>query len=376
MLKSISIKNFKNLKIDLELSPGINLIIGPNGKGKTNFIESVFMLSNGYSYRMKNEGNAINWNYKDEITGIRFFKIEGVVETPLGIVNKLEYSVADAANSEGIRKALKVDGVRKSTSSFANYLVTILFSPITLDLITGTPVLRRQDIDQFIVELEEDFFDLKEEYRKVIRNRNKLLVQIQNNPSQTKQLNFWNEKVIELGSEIIFRRKEIINDLNPFIRDAGENLINGDKCALEIEYLSKFLASVNDRKDEIKDNLAQKIEQNLRKEIIIGQSLYGPHREDYSVKLEDKNLRETGSRGQQRMAAFIIKLGEWEFIKRKKSVKSVFLLDDLFSELDKKHRENVANLLGDVDTQIILTALSEDDLHGYLKNGDIRKLEL
>lgn len=360
VLRSLKLTNFRNLGGEFALSNGVNVIIGLNGVGKTNFLEAVGLLSYGKSFRTNHELFTIKNNLSDS-SNLIFNRLEGHIFDSLGgeIVREVIIEQTINTNGNGCRKALKIDGNKTPLLKFVKNFYTIIFSPNTIDLVISSPSLRRRDLDDFLSVYDERYLNEISEYRKIIRNRNKVLERFAENKANKQEIVFWNKRLIDLGAKIIFKRVEFFEEVNPLILKLAKELFNFDIDGLFVEYISKFTATKV--LEDIQESFRLKINQNLNKEIYAGTTLYGPQREDFKFMLNGKELKEFGSRGQQRLSAFLYKIAQWKVLKDKMNIIPMLLLDDLFSELDKKVVGKICKFLSSIDGQIIITSTSKRD---------------
>ncbi len=368
-LHTIKLKNFRNLDGEYDLSNYINLIIGENGLGKTNFLEAVGYLSFGKSFRTSHEPFVIK-NYKKDEKDFDFCRLEGHLINSLGgdVIREVFLKKTINFSGNGCRKTLKIDGNRKSVNNFYDDFFAVIFSPTTINLVINSPSVRRGDLDDFISMYDGEYLNDIIEYRKIIRNRNKLLYKCFEDRSRVSELGFWNKKMYELGSRIIYKRLEVIKQLNPLLLKISKKLYNLDVKKLSIKYITKFKGDGSIK--SIYKSLKDKVENNLKKEIYAGSTLYGPQREDFEFMLNSRNLKESGSRGQQRLGAFLYKIVQWNILKRENGVTPVLLLDDLFSELDYKVIDNICKFLENLNSQIIVTSTSIDGItKSLIKKG-------
>jgi len=338
-LKNISIKNFKNLDCHIEFSDKINLIIAPNGSGKTNLLETIYLLGHGSSFRNYPEVNLINFQNN-------FAKINGETDS-----NKLEILISRFG--ENSQKYLKINEKIRKNSTFTKYLNSILFSPNTIDLVDGTPDIRRKDLDDFISTFDIVYSKKIGIYKKVIKNRNKILLKLKNSMGSLEELDFWNDKLITLGGQLVSSRLTFLSSIRKYLDTTAKMLLEKKESTLKINYYSKI---IYDDKEPSKA-LKKKILSNLDKEIMAEASLYGPHRDDIEFIIDEKNLKLTGSRAQQRLAVLIYKIASWKYLENILQIRPLFLLDDVMSELDNIHRHNLENyLLHKLHTQVLITS--------------------
>lgn len=355
IIQNLELKNFKNLNGRFELSPAINIVYGRNGLGKTNFIESIFYLGRAYSFRHTNERGLINWDTKEYFTKVAV-EFENTKDKSK---NKLEYIISDDIGI--LRKKLLVDGVKKPKADFSFRLPLILFLPQHVDIISGSPEMRRREIDDFISMVSPEFKKTDLEFRKILRNRNKLLKMIQKKEASQSELEYWDMGLIETGSKIIFNRTKVLDELVPKVSKLAEELFDEQLKELEYKYISKVYDKKYNTLKEIQDSFEKKINTGRYKELGAGMTLYGPQRDDINFSSNGIDIHEFGSRGQQRIVSLIFKLAMWYFYKEKFKVSPILLLDDVMSELDAGHGANLEEILKSLKTQIIVSSASEYD---------------
>jgi len=358
VISNIKLQNYKNLSLELNFTNGRNIIVGKNGRGKTNLLESIFTITNGFSFKSQEDENVINWSFSNDFKIDPFYSINAEFKFKKvpkeSEETKEQRSIFFQKKNMG-RKLFKINDKPKSSSSFNKQISALLFAPQSIDLISGSPSLRRNELDDFLSVYKDSFVKVLDEYRQVVRSRNKLL---QINPSDiSKQIGFWNEKASELGSIIMSERIKVLEEIQKEASIIAKDTYHFGDNSFDLQYFNKYIEPNNfPTKKEIYDLLLDKLTNNLYKEIAVGTTLYGPHRDDVIVKLNDHNLRESGSRGQQRLASFIIKVSEYSKLKSI-GKEAILLIDDLPSELDYEHIANAEKLLLKMDCQIIASVV-------------------
>jgi DNA replication and repair protein RecF len=328
ILRSLKLENFRSYtNYNITFEP-VTVFVGPNGIGKTNLIEAIYMLSTGKSYRAKNDQDTIKWN-----------------KNYLRIVGKTSDKTLELfINSDPKQKNAKINDVKKRTVDLLGELKTTMFSPESVDIVIGAPKERRRFLDLILGQLDKEYLYDLIELQKVIKNRNSLLFGIKIKKSNPIELNFWNSKLIKLSNQIIAKRirliKYINSVINGFYKEIGGNFNN-----LQIKYVS----SINDL-ERFDDILAV----NEDREIYQGLTLFGPHRDNLEFILDGKNVTSFASRGEIRSVVFSLKMSELNFLKENKS-KPILLLDDIFSELDKSRRHKLGEIISNQSTIITTT---------------------
>lgn len=328
-IKKINLSNFRNFKEkDFEFSDNITVVVGPNASGKTNLLESIFLISTGKSLRAKVEEEMIN--YEEEIARVKGLIIEKEDGKPSGndlevVLTRGEITVgASAERTEKVaRKRLLLNGAGKRLVDFAGTFKTVLFGPWDMDIVTESPSLRRRFLDTVISQVDKEYRRASLSYDKGLRQRNRLLLRIREEGLSKSQLGFWDKLLIRNGDYISKKREEFINFSNT------ESTLNDKRFRLEY-----------DRSAISEGRLAQ----YANEEVAAATTLVGPHRDDFCFFVEDEgkdNLRDLakyGSRGEQRMGVLWLKLREFSFVEENSGERPTLLLDDIFSELDHHHR--------------------------------------
>lgn len=348
-LKHLSLQNFRSYsKSDFNFSKDTTLIVGPNTSGKTNFMEAVFFLSFGKSFRTDKDEQVIRFG--EEVAHV-LGSLDG---------KKLEVVIASGVATGGVnKKKYMVNGVNKRRLDFVGNLIVVLFSPLDLDMIVGSPILRRNFLNSVLEAVDVDYRIAYLEFTKALRQRNALLERVrETGVRDEKQFEYWDNILIKSGQVVAQKRQELIEFINKSQKDIFDFVMFYDKSVIS------------------KERLLQYKEQELG----AGVTLVGPHRDDFSVHMFDNSLQTThdvkffGSRGQQRLVVLQLKLLELEFIGQKRGERPILLLDDIFSELDTNHINLVLDIINKQQT-IITTTHKEFIPKKVLNKVEIIELE-
>ena len=379
MINKIQLSKFRNfIAKTVNFDEGITVIVGPNASGKTNILESLFLLSSGKSFHARLEEEMIDYasdiaRVKCQIANALSAQAGKLQNTNLEVVlTRGEIEIAKNKFEKTPRKRLLVNGVGKRLLDFAGNFKVVLFGPWDLELVTESPSVRRKFMDTVLSQVDRDYRRASLSYDKGLRQRNKLLWQIRENFSNYSQttgrarLLFWDRLLIKNGDTISKKRQEFIEFVNQTKDFSGQNF--------SLEYDKSAISEA-------------RLEQYAYEEVAAATTLVGPHRDDIILKIKDqksktrlpdeqvktkeRELARYGSRGEQRMGVLWLKLAELAFIEKTTGEKPTLLLDDIFSELDHEHRDIVMKIAKGQQT-IISTA----DPH-YVKDfGKIKKIEL
>jgi len=332
-ITKVRLSGFRNFREKLlEFFDGTSVIVGPNAAGKTNILEGLFVLSTGKSFRARIEEEMVN--YRRQITRVKG-RIKGQAITDLEAV--LTRGLIDIGNSRPekiARKKLLVNGVSKRLVDFAGNFKVALFGPWDLELVTESPSVRRKFLDTILSQVDREYRRASLSYEKGLRQRNRLLLRIREEGLSRSQLLFWDRLLIKNGDYISAQREEFIEFIN--------STPGLDNQTFKLTYDKSPISEA-------------RIEQYAEEEIAAATTLVGPHRDDFMFKLEGRDLARFGSRGEQRMSILWLKIAELAFIQEKTGERPTLLLDDIFSELDHKHRKIVIKVSQKQQT-IITTA--------------------
>lgn len=347
-ISRIDIRHFRNVHLHCEPHEQTNFIIGRNGKGKSNFIDCLNIIASGKSFKKSANQDNITWEQLAD-----FAKISCHVNYA-DDTNELSCVISN--QPERVTSNYFLNNKKTLRKNVVGKLKCVLFTPQTLDLVIGTPSLRRDELDQFLCVLDNNNEITISEYSKVVRNRNKVLQRLAKGMGQKEELYYWTEKLLENAELVINLRLEVIDRLLPVLDSLSEKIFNSQVAGLNFSYASKL----PDQNGKVyREALAIKIKENIDKEIITGRSLYGPHRDDLDFLLGQESIQLIGSRGQQRLAAIVFKLAQWHLLFELFGEKPVLLLDDVFSELDYTNRAILFNIVHDLGAQYFLTLVDQ-----------------
>lgn len=370
ILKQITLSNFRNYAFrKVVFSPQTTLIVGPNAVGKTNILEAIYLLSRGENMRASLGEELVEFSkewgrveglldaedveklVEDAEIGVDFSVSEEVAELE-GKGEHLEIFIGKNGNGS-YKKVFKVNGVEKKQEDFQFQFRVVLFSPQSLRLILGSPSRRRAYLNCVLSSVDFSYYHKQKEYKDIIRNRNKVLWKINEFGTPRRELHYWDKKLFTFGQAITEERRVLVEDLNQRL----ENL----DWKIRLEYEPSFL-----EKDLYRERVEEEIERTT--------TLWGPHRDDFHF-VEDgtnadsgddsrgSNMRDLavfgsrgeprksrdlsiyGSRGEQREAVFALCLAELEVVSERVGERPIFILDDVFSELDKEHRKKILEVL-------------------------------
>lgn len=314
MVSDIHVQHFRSYEdASFEFGEGVNIIVGPNGSGKTNLLEAILVLARGGSYRVSDADLlrfGADWARLDAHTG-----------------NGGERTVK-LQNQGTVKKTYQLDGKAYTRLPQQKHLPVVLFEPNHLFVLQGPPEGRRNYLDDILEQTTPGYTSFRKNYRRVLAQRNALL----KHPNTKNQDFFpWNLRLSELGAVIHRTRRAFIDELNEAITGLYHELA-GEKTSLTLTY-SSHLAPV-----EYETKLLRALEDNFDKDIARGFTTYGPHREDMQVLFDGNPAELVASRGEIRSATLALKILELQKLQTTTNQTPLLLLDDVFSELDGARR--------------------------------------
>ena len=365
-LKELKIKNFRNYsEANLLLSPNINIFIGDNGVGKTNILEAIYVLSLTKSARFGTDNDLIK-------LGENYLSIEGLVDYD---DYTKEYKIEiDKFSKRVFRNNIQI----KKISEYLSEFCITSFLPNDIEIIKGSPSLRRNALNISIGVLYNQYLDYVNEYNRLLKIRNEYLKRLSiNGYSDTKYLDVINSKMIDLSLKIYKFRFNYLDEVNNILPSIYKKLTGIN----DIHIVYECSLGIKEYDEEvIKETMLKKYKSNFYKEIQQGMTLVGLHRDDLLFLIKDNDAKIFASQGQQRLIVIAYKIAELLVFKKIKKEYPVLLLDDVFSEIDIKKRNNIVKYLKN-DIQVIITTTDLEDIESDLvenakifkiKNGEIK----
>jgi DNA replication and repair protein RecF len=332
MITDLRLQHLRSYKdSSFELSPGVNIIVGPNASGKTNLLEAILVLARGSSYRVKDTEliqfdqpwARIDANTKN--TGLRTVKL---------------------FSDEIPNKIYELEGKTYKRLSLVQSLPVVLFEPNHLQLLSGGPERRRDYLDDLLEQTTAGYGTTRRQYRRALAQRNALLKQ----PSASKATAIfpWNIRLSQLAGQIVRARSDLTEQINKDITKLYKEL-SKTKTKVRIEYQHRWAP------EHYETRLLKELETSLETDIQRGFTSAGPHREDLAVLFDEHPAQETASRGEARTTILALKIIELKIIEATRDATPLLLLDDVFSELDGKRRHALTDYLAPYQTFITTT---------------------
>ncbi len=395
IVKQLILENFRNYaSCDMTPDPGLNILYGNNGQGKTNIIEAIYMCSCARSHRTAKDAELIkqgedyyslDLRYQSSFNGLR----DDDYEEQIGIQYRRLPTIANS--TKRYERILRKDYMQlERVADFVGIFHAVMFAPEDLDLVKGGPAVRRRFLDLLISQISPAYFRNLQIFAKLLKQRNALLKQIrdagpQQRQSSLQQLQIWDEQYALVSAALIKERLRIIDRLAYWANEIHKE-ISGGLEDLTFSYKTVPNSEIRDEACTIQETLYQRLQRLKEDDILRGNTSTGPHRDDFTIDINGMSLKSFGSQGQQRTAVLAIKMAELEIIRYSTKEVPVLLLDDVMSELDIKRRERLLNSLQDV--QIFVTCTDPDQLdknyfdaekqnnarYFYVENGSLRQV--
>ncbi len=347
-LKKLELKNYRNYShVNLNFDKNTILILGNNGNGKTNLLESIYYLSTGRSHRTYGQDEIINWesNYsviKALISSEKNDEPDRFIEIELQKGNDIK---------------IKVDKIsRRKKSDFTSILPSVIFSPDDLKIVKAGPMDRRSFLDSVLEKVDPLYYRQRLQYQKILTQRSSLIKSFNRKADAvgSSTLEVWDDNIVKYGADIIKKRYNLLTEFTSEFKSYVSDFFKG----IKVDLFYVFSWDRGDSPDDFidcpdagscrKESLMEgdfksifylKLRESLEKDLQYKTTTVGPHRDDFVILLDGKNIRFFGSQGQQRIASISLKLCELDILRKKIKKDPVLLLDDVFSELDIERKK-------------------------------------
>lgn len=372
-VRKLTLQQFRNYEsCSLEFCPGVNVITGENGQGKTTLLEAIFLCTCARSHKTSKDKELIHYDtseYKVELEFVANPSLNDFSETL-----EIGYYEAIAGYAERSRntRIIKYNGVKLDrVAEMMGLFNAVIFAPEDIMLIKEGPQGRRRFLDLLISQVNRHYFSSLQLYGSVLLQRNRLLKLMKERGGAgqdehlARQLSVWNEQLITHASEIILQRLKYAAMLAKHAANFHNKISSGsENMLLRYETLSGLTAESS--LEDIANRYGEILLRHESEDIFRGSTSVGPHRDDISLKMDGKSLRSFGSQGQQRTAVLSLKLAELELLKEFTGQTPVLLLDDVLPELDENRRLSLVNSLK--DAQVFITCTDIDEVHEKLRS--------
>ena len=352
ILTDLKLRNFRNYDdLDLTFNKKINIFIGNNAQGKTNILESIYVLSLTKSHRTNKDLYLIKQNSL-------FTKIIGTIQED---DRNTKYEVL--INENGKRVSIN-DKPLKKVSEYLSKINAIMFCPDDLEIIKGSPQERRSFFNISISGFNNNYVRYLNEYNKILKTRNEYLKNYE--IINKEYLDVLTNKLIDLNIYIYNERKKYAETINKYLKDIYKDITGKENIILKYD---SFMD--NDDRNELEDKFNMVYNNELFQKV----TLLGVHKDDFSIFIDDVKINNYGSQGQHRIAVLCLKLAEIKIYEEEYNKKPILLLDDIFSELDSTKKTNIIKFIKN-DLQVFITSTDLNNIDKkIIKEADIYKID-
>ena len=347
-LSHLSLTNFRNfLQLELDLPEGVVVLFGGNAQGKTSLLEAVYLLAIARSFRAENEHELVNWSAATtEGTALVAGTIEKRHER---LAVRIGYHCVHL-NASGdrssdkpfrVRREIRVSRVKRTAAELVGLANAVLFSADDIQVVQGPPSLRRRFLDILLSQVDPSYLRTLQRYQRVLQHRNRLLRMLQEHRAEEHELDFWDEELAKEGSWLGVTRSEAMRRLAEISRDRHSELTGGGE-ELVLDYRPSVpQQGTRDDGEAAKERMLEALESSRQKEMAMGSTVAGPHRDDFRLTVNGADMRAYASRGQARTAALSLRLAEAAYLAASREEEPILLLDDVLSEMDAPRRSHV-----------------------------------
>lgn len=345
-LDHLSLHDYRNYRdVDVDFSPQVNILIGANAQGKTNLLEAVYVLALARSHRTNNDHELIHF-------GSDFARIRGDVSRETGPM-QLELIISTQGKRARVNRL-----EQPKLSQYLGQFNVVLFAPEDLTIVKGSPANRRRFIDMEFGQMSPKYLYNLSQYRTLLKQRNAYLKQLKYHQAKDMVfLSVLSDQLAAFGAEIITTRERLLHQMADFAA-AIHRGITTDKEKLTFSYQSQVAEAARASDETAYKALGDLYKKRRDQELEQGTTLVGPHRDDVAFIVNDKNVANFGSQGQQRTTALAVKLAEIDLMKAQTGEYPVLLLDDVLSELDDTRQTHLLKAIQNkVQTFLTTTSL-------------------
>lgn len=367
-LKRLTLVNFRNYtRLEIAFDRPLTVLQGDNAQGKSNLLEAIYILATSKSPRAGSDRDLLNWFAESDIQP--YARIDAEVERGQR-AERIEITVLKTnggANGPSVRKQIRINGVNRRALDLLGHLNAVLFMPQDVELVDGSPSVRRRYLDIMLCQINPRYCRALSEYSHAVVQRSHLLRRLRERPGDPAQLAYWDEMLTTRGAEVMAWRRRAIVALDQRASATHRELTDGSEL-LRLKYqpslpipealqqpLGLELAITPEETAEIRALFAERLARLRPAELHQGACLVGPHRDDLRFLVNGRDLQTFGSRGQQRTAALSLKMAETRLMHAETGEPPVLLLDDVLSELDAKRRECLLEAVNGVEQTILTT---------------------
>ena len=369
-LSHLSLTNFRNFpQLELDLPPGVVIIYGRNAQGKTTLLEAMYLLAIARSSRAEKDIELINWDAveeaQDAIVAGTVDRQDERLRVHIGYRTvPPPPSSSPRSDRPKVLKEIRVSRVRRTASELVGLVNAVLFTADDIQLVSGPPSLRRRYLDILLSQTQPVYLRSLQRYQRVVQQRNRLLRALQEHRAEEKELAFWDTELVQVGAGIVETRHRAMAALSTLCAERHRDLVDGGE-ELAVEYRPNVPMEIGSPTVEDAElALASAVEASTRKDIAVGSTTVGPHRDDFRMSLGPVDMGTYASRGQARTVALALRLAEAAFLDSARGEAPIILLDDVLSELDAARRSRVLERV--TKYQQVIVTMTEPPTEGMM----------
>jgi len=389
-LLHLSLTNFRNYtRLELPMPDGPILLHGANAQGKTSLLEAIYYLATGRSPWTSSDRELLNWRTEGE--SMPYSRVCADVQNirqRRDTITRIEITlVRDAVDTTRFRKEIKVNGLKKRALDLLGEVNVVLFLPQDLALVEGSPTDRRRYLNITLAQTDPQYAAALINLDKSLTQRNALLRRLSPRGSDSGELVYWDDQIVNSGSVIMAGRQRLLRELEGLAQSVHRELTGG-KETLELHYLPSFTPTAKAdgqlsfdvpgldlhrqlAPSEIAPQFQEALRANRREELSRGVTLIGPQRDEMRFSVNGRDLGRYGSRGQARTAVLAIKLAEMRWMQRTTQEWPVLLLDEFIAELDAERRSYLLDHIDGANQSILTTTEPDIFTRGFLSKAAV-----
>ena len=326
---NLSLTNFRSYRrLELPLGDGLTVVVGDNAQGKSNLLEALYLLAIGKSYRASTERDLVSW----EAAQVQGYAIAAA--TLAGEQGQTELRIGlDCMDGARAQKRVRINGIPKRASDLVGVMSAVLFSPEDIELVFGPPSARRRYLDVLLAQVSRRYVQTLSRFQRVLLQRNALLRAMRDGRASESELTFWDDSLASEGSVVMAERWRSMESLSDLIGSAFARLSGGGNLAVA------YAATAPPTEDgDSAAGIVNALRASRSRERALGMTMVGPHRDDLRLTLDGVEAARHASRGQARLIALAMRLGEARLLAERRGEPPLLLLDDVLSELDRRRR--------------------------------------
>jgi DNA replication and repair protein RecF len=365
MVSVVRVQNFRNHRESrLEFGSGLNALLGDNGEGKTNILEAISYLSLTKSFYASTDGTVVR-------LGEDGFEVEGWIVSNGGT----EHHIRVTFRRDGGTKEYEVNGSRpERLSSVIGRFPIVILSPENGPITFGAPAERRKFMDLLLSQISPAYLETLFEYRRVVRQRNKVLLDARPRGSVSETLlEPWDEGLARHGSALVERRWRFVQEFLPYMKGSYRDLVGAKQEVPAVSYESAYRTGDSELpKEAIAENILDLLRRYRGEEVKRGTTLVGPHRDNLLFMLSGVPVQQYASQGQHKSLLVALKIAEFAYLSERREERPILLLDDVFSELDASRSARVLDVVEKLG-QTVITTTDEGSFGGGVVWNEVNR---